>query len=434
MLEERMTFECEVGVSFESVGASSMPERVSHREIDRNLRRLAQADRELAIEMGKWFLIARRTDAHRELGYASFFEYVQRLFGMGVRAAEERLRVAEALESLPEIAAALGAGVINYSVARDVTRVAEPDNEQKWIAAVMHKTAKEVREMVRGHALGDLPTDRPDPALEPRELSLKLTPSAYASFFEAKRALEERLGHRLTDAEIIEAMCADVLAGGEAGSRKAPYQVALSICPQCDRTYRDSAGEVIEVPPTVAEMARCDGDWLGRVDGDATEDVAASIPAAVRRQVVARDHHRCTVPGCRAYRVLAIHHIEFRCHGGGHEPGNLTTLCLAHHTALHDDQLRIRGTAPHALRFTHADGRAYGTPSAHAYAELPPPAPPSDTTAGALSALTNLGFRATEAKAALARASAHVCADASLEALVRACLIELRPCTNGQTS
>jgi hypothetical protein len=128
--------------------------------------------------------------------------------------------------------------------------------------------------------------------------------------------------------------------------------------------------------------------------------------------------------------VLAIHHIEFRSHGGGHEPGNLTTLCLAHHTALHDGKLTIRGRAPHELRFTHADGRAYGTASAHVYAEPPPPAPCSDTTADALSALTNLGFRPTEARAALSRARAHVCADAPLEALVRAGLAELRPCTS----
>jgi hypothetical protein len=401
------------------LGAKSVPERVSHREIDRNLRRLAKADRELAIEMGKWFLIARRTDAHRELGYASFFEYVQRLFGMGVRAAEERLRVAEALESMPVIAEALGAGDINYSVARDLTRVADPDSEQAWIDEAIGKSAKEVREMVRGHAPGDLPTDRPDPDLEPRELSLKLTPSAYGAFFEVKRALEEELGQRMTDAEIIEAMCAEVLAGGATGSRKAPYQVALSICPQCDRTRQDIAGEVIDVSSAVAEMARCDGDWLGRVDRDETEDVSAAIPDAVRRQVLARDHHRCTVPGCRAYRVLHIHHIDFRCHGGGHGPGNLTTLCCAHHTALHEGQLFIRGRAPGALVFTHADGRAYGSPSAHVYADPSP----AELRADALSALTNLGFRGADAKAALDRVGARD----SLEDLIQACLAELRP-------
>ncbi len=49
------------------------------------------------------------------LGYASFAEYVERLFGYKPRATEEKLRVAQALESLPEMNRALRDGELTWS-------------------------------------------------------------------------------------------------------------------------------------------------------------------------------------------------------------------------------------------------------------------------------------------------------------------------------
>jgi Holliday junction resolvase RuvA-like protein len=118
-----------------------------------------------------------------------------------------------------------------------------------------------------------------------------------------------------------------------------------------------------------------------------------------------------------------------------HSLGNLTTLCHAHHTALHEGgQLIIRGTAPGGLEFLHADGRPYGTEPEYAFAGSLPSGestahgcaepPESSMFDDALSALTNLGFKASVARAAVERASAHVCVDASLEELIRAALKE----------
>ena len=42
-------------------------------------------------------LQAHRAGAHLRLGYASFYEYTERLFGYGPRLTQEKLRVAEAL-------------------------------------------------------------------------------------------------------------------------------------------------------------------------------------------------------------------------------------------------------------------------------------------------------------------------------------------------
>ncbi len=65
-----------------------------------------------------------------------------------------------------------------------------------------------------------------------------------------------------------------------------------------------------------------------------------------------RDGWRCTVPGCRSYRNLHAHHIQFRSRGGSDDAHNLTTVCAAHHErGVHTDQMRIRGKAPFDLYY-----------------------------------------------------------------------------------
>jgi len=58
----------------------------------------------------RWLLVARETGAHRELGYGSFTEYLERRLGYAPRTARERIRVAEKLTQLPQLRAALARG------------------------------------------------------------------------------------------------------------------------------------------------------------------------------------------------------------------------------------------------------------------------------------------------------------------------------------
>jgi hypothetical protein len=65
-------------------------------------------------EEGRWLLAALRSAAHVHLGYGSFGEYIERLFGYKPRSTQEKLRVAEGLEELPAIARALANGELNW--------------------------------------------------------------------------------------------------------------------------------------------------------------------------------------------------------------------------------------------------------------------------------------------------------------------------------
>jgi hypothetical protein len=68
------------------------------------------------------------------------------------------------------------------------------------------------------------------------------------------------------------------------------------------------------------------------------------------RRVRDRDAHRCSVPGCSRVAGHA-HHVRFRSHLGPTTPGNLTSVCPAHHWAIHQGYLRVWGEAPDRLRW-----------------------------------------------------------------------------------
>ena len=93
--------------------------------------RLAKQRAGLDFEEGRSLLAALRSRAHMKLGYGMFYEYVERLFGYSPRLTSEKLRVAEALELLPEMAQALKDGEVCWSGLREVTRVVTPRTEKR---------------------------------------------------------------------------------------------------------------------------------------------------------------------------------------------------------------------------------------------------------------------------------------------------------------
>jgi hypothetical protein len=329
------------------------------READRQLRRIAINRAALDAEEIVWLRIARETGVHLRLGYGSLLEYVERVLGYKPKAARERLHMADVLEALPDLSEALATGALKYSAVREIGRVAVPATERVWLEATRGKTVGEIEDMVSGRARGSLPDDPCDGALRPRTLSFEVSQSTFALFRDAQRRLEAELGHPLTDDEVVGEMCRAIL-GGVRDDGRATHQVAVTICSVCERGSQDAAGVSVPISKSVVDMALCDAQHLGSLDADEPARATQDVAPAVRRQVMRRHHGRCAVPGCRAARYLHLHHIEWRALGGDHSPANLVPICGAHHRAVHDGRLRVRGNA-NELRFEHDDGRAYGT-------------------------------------------------------------------------
>ena len=406
--------------------------------VHRELSRIAQARARLDWEEGTWLVRGLRSSVHLHLGFASFVEYVERIFGYSPRFTEERLRVAEALETLPELEQSLQDGVISWSAARELTRVATVKSEAQWLEAAKGCTARQVEQMVSGHKSGDLPGDPADPALRRHVVRMEVSAETFATFREATSKVRRDAGESLDDDAVMLLMARQVL-GGPCDEGRAAYQVALTVCDACGRGWQEASGAPIEVGPEVVEMAACDAQELGHVSGAHVGDPAhvgnaqvrarQDIPPSLRRKVMRRDGGRCVVPGCSHVRFVDIHHITLRSEGGDHDEDNLIVLCSAHHRAEHRGQLVIEGRVSTSLVFRHADGSRYGSVTEPAVAEA---------HARAFQALRSLGFRESEVRAALdrLRTATHV-GEPSTERVIREALGILssaRPTKNYQAS
>lgn len=314
----------------------------------------------------------------QRLGYVHLNEYLERELGYAPQAGTERIRVALALAQLPRIEASLGEGALSFSAVRELTRVATMDTEQAWLDAAHGKNLRQIEAMVSGKKPGDRPEDPARPELVTRILRLELNPSAFAAFRQIQAVMADEHGGRLDDSALIEALCRRVLEGGADSGRPA-YQIAFTVCESCRRGWQNGAGREIEVSAEVLNRARCDAELIGSLDASEPARVTSTITPRLRRQVLARDHHGCTVPGCRAARNLDVHHIRFRSDGGGNKLSNLLTLCSGHHALLHAGQLIIRGEAPHALEFSWREAPERST--AEARGERAPDMPRSPESA-----------------------------------------------------
>jgi hypothetical protein len=248
--------------------------------IDREMRRVAKRRAALDAEEAKLLVEAKRAEIHKHLGYGSFAEYLERVCGYAPKTARDRIRVAEELENLPVMRAALADGVVCFSTVRELTRVATPHNETAWLSAVANCTVREVEDAVRGHAPGAMPYDRPDPDLEPRTLHLELPPRV--------RTLPPGAPRRRSDRRALH-------DGRRLHRRAIALRARAATCPARRRHIRASAARSIarrtrwrypcgSGARSIARCTRCRGPCTG----DVRRLVDAALPDRDHRVPVVR--------------------------------------------------------------------------------------------------------------------------------------------------
>jgi len=248
----------------ESEGASLLLDwKRAHAELVALARKQACLD----TQIGRWLLYARRAATHAFLGYGSIDEYAQQLFGFTPRQTQERLRVAEALEELPMLGRAFAQGTLCWSAVREVSRVATPETESQWLAASQGRNAHQIEEMVKGHGRGDGPEDPAHASSLRRVLRFDLSPATYATVQEALTKIRRNAGGRLDDDEALLLMARNVL-GGPADVGRGSYQIAISMCPSCERGFQHARGELVELSPPMVDAACCDAQHIGDVRMD----------------------------------------------------------------------------------------------------------------------------------------------------------------------
>jgi hypothetical protein len=360
---------------------------------------------------GTSLLRAYRTKVHRHLGYGAFSEYTDRFLGHCHRTTADKLRTAEALEQLPELARAQEEGQLHASAVRELARVATAETESAWIASAKGRRVREVEKLVSGRARGDHPATPPRPELVKHVLRFEVSAETLAAFRDAMRRLDQSSGEKLDDDSALLLLARAVLsppaAGDESALGRANYQVSVIVCDRCRRAVQPAGADLVEVDSATLETACCGAQHIDLTHGaaggaglSASDPGAAapratqSVPPAVRRQVLLRDHQMCQVPGCRNTFALDVHHIQPRAEGGTHHAENQVCLCTVHHRAIHQGELVISGCAPDGLVFRHADGTPYGGAVSAAR---------SDVCKKVFDGLCWLGFKSSEARRALDR-------------------------------
>ena len=317
-----------------------------HASLQRSLAALEEAHQSSIL----WFGEVIRRKLFRDLGHSSINQYASQELGFSKSKANDFIRLARQLEKLPAVREAVASGDLGYTKAREIVSVATPETQDTWLKAAegtRKELVNEVKKVKRAAKVdpgqGELLPSGPT-VVAPLELPVRfqvdLTPEQ-----EARRSAVVEWLHKLggvpTDrAELMLEAIAALLETKELQGQKCPrghlasrppVQIHVHENAEAGRmTVQTDAGER-ELSRSESERMRCDAAVCEQGGRNTT-----TIPPRVRREVLARDKHRCQAPGCGRTRFLEVHHIKPRIQGGSNKAENLTTLCAACHRLYHE--------------------------------------------------------------------------------------------------
>ena len=353
-----------------------------------------------------------REKAFERHGLVNTAQWLNWQCGIGAVAAREKVRVARALEQLPEIADAFAKGEISYSKVRAMTRVATTANESVLVHVAREGTAAHVEKLVRKYRW----TQRRD-AAQLSQLKHEQRNVWYFYDVDGEFVLNARLPPEI-GAIVRKAIEVAVEAVREPGnvSAETPLQVAANahradalrhIAEQFleqrgEETGGGSSADRVQVvvhidqailaessaanddephccelddgPALALDTARrlaCDATTVGLVQGADGEPLnigrkSRSIPPAIARALRARDGG-CRFPGCDRTRFTEGHHVKHWADGGETKLGNLVTLCGFHHRLVHEGGYGLTVTDDGLFVFTRPDGRRVRENGAHCF-------------------------------------------------------------------
>jgi hypothetical protein len=304
---------------------------------------------------------------------------------LSYKCAQERIRVARCLADLPVLRKALGQDLVSYSAAREITRVATPASEQRWLEVSTGKSMRELERLVSASKEGEVPGQQSFGLPENRmRIELNWTPEelARAEVVLAREVEESGRKMRLPDllASLIRERyetksssdgASKPTTGARTRRRSTPELVCVH-CTSCKQggvvteqgigavstermadvekvaRIRDARAQRATTRPGVPLSPR--GDSLVTVSRVDTPEVPMEerdqpVDESLRQAILARDGHGCQAPDCTSRQNLHVHHGLWRRHGGQSEPDNLLSLCSCHHGLVHQSRLVSWGTA-----------------------------------------------------------------------------------------
>jgi hypothetical protein len=351
----------------------------------------------------RWLALIAEFDRRRgwaEWGVKSCAHWLNWKCSIGLGAAREKVRVARALEHLPQVTTAMAEGRIGYFKVREMTRVANATNESYLLNIALCGTASHVEQVVRGYRRALDAEELSREAVQQRDQNLwfftepdgslvirgRLPAEVGALFKKALEAAEDSLpipknvpaGTSLDDqhrsrkrrVEALATIAESFLASGPqeltGGDRQ---HIVVHVDAETLKHSRAGRSELEQGPSIAAETARrlsCDASVVRIIEDAKGEPLnvgrkARTIPPAIRRALNARDKG-CRFPGCSFKRYVDGHHVKHWAHGGETKLANLITLCRFHHRLVHEGQVVLQTLDDGAFRFVRPNGECFESP------------------------------------------------------------------------
>ena len=339
------------------------------------LHRRAIAARQVkgASEVTLMFLLAELEDreVYRDYGCSSIAHYAQFHLRLDARKARELARLGRVMDRLPNLLDAFARGEVEYSQLREISRVATPEDEQRWVELARERTSNQIQRIVarvrRGQRLESAVEGGDGDADDEMTFRFTLTKEEGMRLREALRE-GRRMLPGCEDGAIMYALV-----------MKAANEMRDDVMPPVDTIvlYHDPESHVSmvptaegfeEVPESVFERCLCDSAVIdmrplgvGAKAPERPPEIKRTIPRANRRAVMIRDAFRCSVPGCTRTLYVEIHHLEEFWSCGSHDIDNLALLCTTHHKKWHDRLIHATGKPSTGLHWTDARGRTIGS-------------------------------------------------------------------------
>jgi len=303
---------------------------------------------------------------------------------LSLTTAKEKVRVAHALKALPLITSAFSGGELSYSKVRELTRVANRDNEQALLEFALRSTATHVAQRCRELRMGDAASiDTAASAFANRSLSIRRDPQRGMIVVPMELPLDtgELLEKALDKAREDEVLSVPDLAETSWSARQADalrnlvtdylngtgsnqqsnnnYLVTIHV----DQSALQGKDGRSALPIETVKRICCDSHAVVLTENKKGEPLSIGrksriVPTGIDRAVRARDHNRCRFPGCHHRRYLDCHHVEHWSQHGETSLDNLILLCTQHHTLVHEGGFRIETDFQDNWYFKRPDGIA----------------------------------------------------------------------------
>lgn len=312
---------------------------------------------------------AERRGIYAEDGFGSTAEWLATYLGIGYRSALKFAEVALALEQLPRMAEAYGAGRISYDHLRALVEVASPDNEADLLEAVEGLTVADTFRLIRKI----LEISAEDSLLSRRERWLEMRWDhdrrqliVFAQLPEDQGARVEKaidaLAGKIPDdpsheaartpmgVKRADALCEMAGSALAAEGSRSQVVVHVDVDTLCSGVGVAGIEDGPAISPETARRLSCDALVQAVLDGKDGKPIGAgrrnrTVDPKLLTGLRRRDQ-TCRFPGCRRRKGLQAHHMVHWACGGATDYDNLILLCELHHFLVHEGGYTLRGDPP----------------------------------------------------------------------------------------